>query len=327
VVSGALLTRAAVGLARNASEIVARTSLSALFVGMVLMAFATSLPELVADVTASLEGAPDLAVGDLFGSSMANMAILAVIDMTRRGGMWPAVELGHARVAAMAIGLTTLALLGILAAPVPALGWVGADTVLIAIAYVAALAWFRRSPVSPRERTALGPLVAGRATDVDGGSAGVRRVFLRFAGAAVAILVTAPVVASAAVEITHQSGISETFFGATLLAVTTSLPELIASLAAARMGQQDLALGNLFGSNAANMSVLVFADIAYTPGPILGAVDPGQAIAGLGAILLMVIALAAIVHGAETRIARLEPDAMLLLGAYGAMLVLVALRS
>ena len=75
------------------------------------------------------------------------------------------------------------------------------------------------------------------------------------------------------------------------------------------------------------MSVLVFADIAYTPGPILGAVDPGQAIAALGAILLMVIALAAIVHGAETRIARLEPDAMLLLAAYGAMLVLVALRS
>lgn len=327
VLSAAVLTRAGVALARNASDIVERTALTALFVGMVLMAFATSLPEIVTDVTAALEGSPDLAVGDLFGSSMANMAILAVVDMTRRGRMWPSVELGHARVAAVAIGLTGLAVLGMLASPVPALGWVGVDTLLIAVAYVAALAWIRRSPVSPRD-----PATTGAAEGPDTGASddttpGARQAFLRFGGAGAVILVSAALVGSSAVAITRQTGISETSFGTAVLAVTTSLPELIASLAAARMGRHDLAVGNLFGSNAANMSVLFFADLAYTPGPILGAIAPGQALAGVGAIMLMAMALAAIVHGAETRIARFEPDALLLLAAYGALLALVVVRS
>lgn len=63
---------------------------------MVLVAGATSLPEVVTDVSASLADAPDLAVGDLFGSSMANMAILAVLDLHERRRVWPQVEVGHA---------------------------------------------------------------------------------------------------------------------------------------------------------------------------------------------------------------------------------------
>jgi cation:H+ antiporter len=63
---------------------------------MILVAGATSLPEIITDVSVSLAGAPDLAVGDLFGSSMANMAILAVVDLLHRRRVWPRVEIGHA---------------------------------------------------------------------------------------------------------------------------------------------------------------------------------------------------------------------------------------
>ncbi len=91
------------------------TGLGGLFVGMLLLGGATSLPELATDVTAAVAGAPDLAIGDLFGSSMANMAILAVIDLLHRGRVWPATGLGHARVAAIAMALTVILLLGLIA--------------------------------------------------------------------------------------------------------------------------------------------------------------------------------------------------------------------
>lgn len=85
-------------------------------------------------------------------------------------------------------------------------------------------------------------------------------------------------------------------------------------------GAYDLAVGNLFGSNAFNMTILLVADLAYTDGPVLGAVAPAQVVAGVGAILLMAIALAAVVHGTRTRIRRLEPDAIVLLATYVVLL-------
>ena len=113
---------------------------------------------------------------------------------------------------------------------------------------------------------------------------------------------------------------AETFVGATLLAVATSLPELVASVAAVRLGAYDLAVGNLFGSNAFNATVVLFADAAYRPGPILAAVGADQLVVGLGALLLMAIAVGGIVHGAKTRFERGEPDALLLLAVYVALL-------
>ncbi|HVL89097.1 MAG TPA: hypothetical protein VM841_02560 [Actinomycetota bacterium] len=77
-----------------------------------------------------------------------------------------------------------------------------------------------------------------------------------------------------------------------------------------------LAVGNLFGSNVLNMAILLFVDAAHTKGPVLTLLGQPEIVAGVGAILLMAIALAVIVHGAETRIARMEPDALVLLLAY-----------
>jgi cation:H+ antiporter len=157
-VGAAVLVRAAVGLARAGDQLVLRTGLNGLFVGTLFLALAPSLPEIVTDVSAALADAPDLAVGDLFGSSMANMAILAVIDLRSRGKVWPAVELGHARVAAVAIVLTAVAGLGVLTPRGWSLGWVGLDTLAIALMYIAAVAWFRREPVALRPGPAIGGL-------------------------------------------------------------------------------------------------------------------------------------------------------------------------
>lgn len=79
-----------------------------------------------------------------------------------------AVELGHARVASVAMALTAVAVLGVLVAPGPTVGWVGVDTIVIGVMYVAALAWFRRSPTSPRSLPAVAPEVNHRLRDPTG---------------------------------------------------------------------------------------------------------------------------------------------------------------
>jgi cation:H+ antiporter len=329
LVAASALVWAGIVLARAGDRIAVRSGFGGLLIGMVLMAAATSLPEVVTDVSAAAGGAPDLAVGDLFGSNLANMAVLAVIDLIARRKVWPNVELGHARVASIAIVLTSLAVLGILTPRGIAVGWVGLDTIGIAAAYLLAVAWVRRARAhSTTTGPDLGELpVPTGWTDGAGREGSIRAAVLTFAGAAAVVLVTGPFVAVSGREIAHASGLGQTFVGVALLAVATSLPELVASVAAVRIGAFDLAVGNLFGSNAINMAILVVVDLAYTRGPLLAAVGPAETVAGVGAILLMAIALAAVVHREETRIMRLEPDAALVLLAYVGVLGAVAAAS
>ena len=327
VASAAVIMLAGTFLARAGDSIATRTRLGGLFVGMLLMASATSLPEIVTDVSAALAGAPDLAVADLFGSSMANMAILGLLDLTSRRNVWPGIELGHARVGAIAITLTALIVLGVISPTGIRIGWLGIEPIVVVVAYVAAAAWIGRSEPAP-------PQAGAEAAPADGvdelltpigwaaGEGSLRRDLVTFGLAAVAILVSGPSLAISAQGIAEETGVAQTFIGITLLAVATSLPELVASLAAIRIGAHDLAVGNLFGSNAFNMTIVLWVDLAYTDGPVLDAISIGQMVPGIGAILMMALAIGAIVSGTGTRLRRGEPDAVLLILAYFGLLAL-----
>ena len=261
---------------------------------------------------------------------MANMAILGIVDLLYRGRVWPSVELGHARVAAVAIGLTAVATLSIMTGTKAGIGWVGFAPILIMALYVLSIAWFRRMPLLARpgfEKKRI-PIQKPTGWSAKAKEFSLRKLWFRFGAAVAFIFLSAPVATLAVKAIAEHTGLEQTFLGAALLAVTTSLPELVASIASLRIGAYDMAVGNLFGSNVANMSVLLFADLAYTEGPILAAVAPAQAIAGVGAILLMAIAVAAIVGESErTRIRQLEPDAFVLLISYAALMGAIAYYS
>ena len=327
VAAAAVVVVSGIVLARSGDQLAERTGLGGMVVGMLLLAGATSLPEVATDVSASLADAPDLAVGDLFGSSMANMAILALIDLVHRGRVWPSVSLGHARGATIAIALTALAVLGVVAPSGIALGWVGIETILIALTYVAAVLWIRRSPTTAHRRGVKDAAEDAARPTVWGTEPVHRRSLraeaLRFGLASLAVLAAAPTLALSGQGLAAATGIGETFIGTLLLGVSTSLPELVASIAAVQIGAFDLAVGNLFGSNAFNMVALLAADVAYLPGPILAAVDPSQVVAGVGGILMMALALSAVVHGERTRVWRFEPDAALVLVVWVVLLVAV----
>lgn len=318
---GVLLVIGGALLARAGDEFADRTRLGGLFVGIAVLALATSLPELATDIAAVRAGAPDLAVGALLGSNMSNMAILALIDLIHRRTVWPAISLAHARTASVAIGLTALATLTILTPTGLELGWVGAETILVGIGYVVALVWIRRARPDLGLTGAPAPVPTGWSDET---GVSMTWIVLRLVAATALVLVSGPIVAATGEELAAVTGLGQTFVGAAFVAAATSAPELVAALAAVRIGAHDLAVGNLFGSNAVNMALLFIVDLAYTPGALLGAVGPEQAVAGLGAILLMALALAGIVHGAEARISRLEPDALLVLVAYVAAMAAVA---
>ena len=253
--ASAVVVAAGIVLAKSGDQIAERTGLGGLVVGMLLLAGATSLPEVATVISASLAGAPDLAVGDLFGSSMANMAILAVIDLLHRGRVWPNVGIGHARLATVAISLTAIAVLGIVVPPRIAIGWVGVETVVIVAGYIAAVLWIRRSPMRAWRRAEdyeaiIRPTGWGETEH----ARPVRMEVARFAAASLMVLVAAPVLALSGQAIAAASGVGETFVGTLLVAAATSLPELVASIAAVRIGAYDLAVGNLFGSNASTWS-------------------------------------------------------------------------
>jgi cation:H+ antiporter len=179
------------------------------------------------------------------------------------------------------------------------------------------------SPVARHALPAEAPVELVEAVNVTTAPRSLRRAVAAFVVASGIVLLFAPLLALSAQELARVTGVGETFLGVVLLAASTSLPELVASLTAIRLGAFQLAVGNLFGSNAYNVTALVAADLAFLPGPILAAVDPAQAIAGLGAIMMMGIALAALLGESAGPRPRARPIAVLVLLVWVIMLAVL----
>jgi cation:H+ antiporter len=324
-IMSAIIIGAGVVLAKSGDRIADVTGLGGLLIGMVLVAAATSLPEIAVAVSAVVvEDSPDLAIGNLFGSNMANMALLAVVDLAYRGRVWHRVGPGHARTAAVAVALTAVAVLAVLRPFEVTLGWVGIESLIIFIGFVSLIAWTHRSstPAVPTGEVSHEEAIAAGDVEHEGPLSGssmfmaIRADLARFGIAALVILVSAPILVMAADGIAEEASLGESFVGASFLAFSTSLPELATALAAVRIGAFDLAVGSLLGSNAFNMAIILIVDVFYLDGPILAAVHAIEAFVGVSAILLMAIVVAGIIHGARTRASRLEPGSGMALVVY-----------
>jgi cation:H+ antiporter len=331
VLMSAVIIAAGVLLAKSGDRIADVTGLGGLLIGMVLVAAATSLPEIAVAISAIVvEDSPSLAIGNLLGSNMANMALLAVVDLAYRGQVWHRVGAGHARTAAVAIALTAVATLAIMRPFELAIGWVGIESIIIFIGFISLIAWTHRSStpavatgqVSHGKKSgsnAAAPVAPSKAAMLHT----IRWDLAKFGVAAIIILVSAPVLVMAADGIATEAELSESFVGASFLAFSTSLPELATAIAAVRIGAFDLAVGSLLGSNAFNMAIIFFVDLVYTDGPILAAVNAVEAFVGVSAILLMSLVLAGIIHGAKTRSSRLEPGSGMTIVAYIVLMYMI----
>ncbi|MDK2741715.1 MAG: hypothetical protein NDI90_02295 [Nitrospira sp. BO4] len=320
VLSAATIVAAGTKLAHYGDKIAELTGLGRLWIGVVLIAGATSLPEVLTDVSAALMNEPDLAVGDLFGSNMANMLILGLIDLAhRQRRVWHQVAYEQTLIAALAVMLTGVAAISILFKSTGAYAGVGLDTLLVFIIYVLGMrVVYRQEDLKRRERAHESVVESETLWDgPEGRRRAMRSAAIGFAVATLAILIAAPFLASSAKEIADQTGLGTTVVGTTLVAMTTSLPELVTAFAAVRAGAFDLAVGNLFGSNAFNMAALFITDVAYRQGPLLSSVSSTHAMTGLWSIVLMNVGLMGIIYRAEKRFLLIEPDSALMIVGYG----------
>jgi cation:H+ antiporter len=318
LVSAIVIVLAGTRLSRYGDEIAELTGLGRLWIGVVLMSTATSLPEVFTDVSAALMDSPDLAAGDLFGSNMANMLILGIIDlMHRQKRIWQQAALEHTLTAGLAMLLTGLAAFFVLMkSDIIHLG-VGIGSLTLVMIYVLGMRLVFLQEGMKRRQREREALLEGIAAKADAAQHGdVRRAVAGFSAAALVLLVAAPFLAGSAKEIAEQSGISATFIGASLVGIATSLPELVTSIAAVRLGAFDLAVGNLFGSNAFNMAAFFFVDVAYPGGALFGTVTSAHALTALWSILMMNIGLMGIIYRAEKRYMLIEPDSLLMIISY-----------
>jgi len=311
-VTAVIIIFAGTFLSRFADEIAEKTGFGRLLIGSILLAGATSLPELTVDISAVRAGMPDLAFGDLMGSSLFNLLILAILDLSSnsRGKMLSRQAAGHALSGNVSAALTAMIVLCLLAQPVSAHGELfeisyGLWAVLLMYLFGVRLIYYDQQVSSEKaaamslqaEKTPHGPLW----TSIAG-----------FTAAAGVIVLAGPYLSDAAGQIAEFSGLGKTFVGTTLVAFSTSLPELVASLAALRMGAHDLAIGNIFGSNAFNMILFVPLD-AFHAGPILSAVSSGHAVSGVAAIIATLVVVLGQLYQVERRRWIIEPDATLVI--------------
>jgi cation:H+ antiporter len=317
LISAVLLVLAAIKLAEYGNVIAVRSRLGGMFIGTLLLAGATSLPELFTTLNALNQQVPDLAAGNIFGSTMFNMLMLAVLDLTNpRTRILRRVAINHALSAGLAVLLTGGAVFFILANIDFQIGWVGLDSLLLVAMY-----WFGMRLIYARNQIGIQELQMP-----DEELEGLPRLsvaVIGFVGATAILVIVTPWLVQSSIGIAEITGLSTGFIGTALVALVTSLPEVVTTVTATRIGAYDLAVGNLFGSNIFNIFALGSTDFFYFQGRFLATIDPALTLAGLAGLVLTSVGLVGTVAQVERRLFFVEVDAVLiLLGYVGAMWLL-----
>ncbi len=295
-VLAAIILVAGTKLSYYADVIAEKSGLGRTWIGVILLASVTSVPELAAGISSVVVvNAPDLAVGDVLGSCMFNLLIIALMDFVTNGPSVAArADPGHTVAAGFSILLLSAVALPLLTGgDIPAAGWVGLSSVVLMIGYLLAInTIFERE----KEKSATAAAVPLRYPAMKLAQAG-----FRYAALAVVIIGAASFLPAVGARLAVLSGLGETFVGSLFIAFSTSVPELVVSLAAVRIGAVDLALGNILGSNLFNMSILMIDDVFFTAGPILQHVSPTHGVSAIIAIAMTAVVIIAIAIRAQRR--------------------------
>jgi cation:H+ antiporter len=251
----ALLAVAGEAFVAGAGRLAIGLRISPVIVGALVIGFGTSAPEMLVSVLAAAEGALEIGVGNIIGSNIANVTLVAAAAaMVAPLAVSSKTLRREAPISAAAVLLFGLLVQG---------GLSRIEGLVLAAALVGAVALLVRSAV--RDEDPLGDEALAR---VSPDEVGTGREGVRTGLGLLGVIVGAQLVVTGARGIADAAGIAEGFVGLTLVAVGTSLPEIVTAVSATRQGQTDLVVGNLFGSNMFN-SLAVGGGVALVgPGPI-----------------------------------------------------------
>lgn len=311
LLTSAIVVVAASKLAEYGDVIAVRTGLGGLFVGTILLAGATSLPELVTSISSFRLGAPGLAAGNFLGSNLVNMFLLALVDLVNyQVPLLRSEAITQTLTAALAASLMTVATIFILADVDFLIGWVSVESLILIVLYFAGV-WLIQQEGKLATGSTTAPTVVPGA-----GFPSLRRGITGFTIAVIVLVLVVPQLVTAASDIGEMTGLGDSFVGTALLSIVTSLPELLAAFTAVRMGAVELAVGNLFGSSVFNMLGIGIADFFYLEGSFLNDISNDFALVGLLGLLLTMMALVGNIARIERRFLFIELDAVAIMVVY-----------
>ncbi|MFC1917646.1 sodium:calcium antiporter [Chloroflexota bacterium] len=272
-------------VARYGDIIAERTGLGRVWIGVILIALITSLPELFTGISAvTLVNAPDLAVGDLIGANSFNLFNMALLDIfNRNGSLLTNVSITHRLTGWLSIAMILLVVISIILSfyihPM-ALFEIGWYTPAILLLYL-----YSVKKISSAERNE--PYTSE--PQLYTAEAATRKIILYFSIAAAFIIGAGIWLAIIGSEISTVTGLGHSFVGSLFLAFTTTLPEITVSFTAIRIGAKDMAVANLIGSNLFNLTIIPITDLFYRQSPLLDSVSLNHLVTAAAVILMTII--------------------------------------
>ncbi|MEZ5065934.1 MAG: sodium:calcium antiporter [bacterium] len=327
-VAGGIIALAGTRLVVLTDRLADRTGLGEAVMGGVFLGAVTSLPGITASVSAAAQGFPRLALANALGGIAAQTAFLAIADLAYRKAN---LEHAAASVPNMLWGALLIALLaGLLVLMVgPDVDFAGIHpmTPLLFLAYLLGARLVRRAREEPmwmpRVTDATAPDVPARESFAGGGAS----AWVGLLMAAILVIAAGWVSTRAGIAIVARSSLSETAVGALVLALVTSLPELVTSVAAVRHGALTLAVGNVLGGNAFDTLFAAAADVAYRDGSLYHAAGPPELALAAVTILMTAVLLLGMLRRERSGLGNIGFESVTVLVVYAVTVVMVLGRS
>lgn len=261
VIGFILLIKGADYLVEGASSIAKRNHLPELIIGLTIVSFGTSMPELIVNLLASFHGSAELAIGNILGSNIANvLLILGVAALIRPLPIQKSIyftEIPFSLVAIFMVGFLANADIFVEVEGLTLSRWDGLILLLfftLFMGYIYVVARLKKGRQSDSEDSKIEIISKNKS-------------ILMILGGSIALFIGGKWVVDGAMELAVKMGFSETFIGLTVVAVGTSLPELVTSAVAARKNQADMAVGNVIGSNIFNLLWILGLSATINPLP------------------------------------------------------------
>jgi len=290
----AIILFAGTKLARYGDAIAEKTGLGRIWIGLVLIAAITTMPELVTSVSSVAlvrPPSPDLALGTLFGSCMFNLSILALLDILHRSTpVLTEASPRHTASAGWGILLITIAAGGILAGARfsrLALGWVGIPSIIILVVYLVGMRQMFLSERGHQSATA-------KADSLQYKEIPAKTAYLRFALAAAAVIAAGIWLSFIGNKIAETTGFGASFVGSLFLAIATSAPELVVATTALRIGAIDMAIADVLGANMLDITMVFPVDLFYAKGAVLSSVSGSHLITAAVVVVMNLLVIAAL---------------------------------
>ena len=318
-ISTVIIIIAGTKLSLYADVISERTGLSKAWIGMILLGVVTSLPEVATSLTSAVKiDAPDLALGTVLGSNTFNLMIIVLLDFLHKPGSITSrtnTESSHILPATLALILSTIVVASIFInskVNVLSIGNIGIDSIAIALIYIIGMRLVFKSvakELPPQLMDKELTLLRHKGLTLSG-------AYLGFIIAAVLVVGSGIWLAGIGEEIAKATGWGRTFVGTIFLAIVTSFPEVVVSVAALRLGSIDLAFGNIFGSNTFNLFIIPITDIAYRAGGILAFVSQAHILTACLGIFLTCVAIIGLSQRVKKTFLHLGWDTIVMLLSY-----------